>query len=747
MSVAVELSEELVDLGAALGIVTVTNGSAGVNEDWFADPGRYLGDVFAERAQREALLRLAARGLGNPVADLDLPDVPDTQQWVPLAATPAGGLFLVATEDGDGAVLGLGARVGTAAAPALAATVHVPLVRVGGAASGFVVGTAAGTIELAASVELAGGPAPGGIGVDRAALALTVPTDGAPPRFRVALTGLRVDGAPARDVLVDSGEPAGALLDTALVVLRALVLDAAADGPLAHLLALLGIGGDAALPVLPLAEVVAEGAAPALGWLRGLATDSAAVRAWVGHLAGLLGLDPLTALSGDGSTGAPLAVTMDVGAAGMAFTLVLGADAATGDPVLRPGLRVRLPAPAGVPGRVEALVELAEVTVGAGLKARPLPAARAVAHLGPDLPLGAGADPLVDTTIPGGTAITVGALDAGVGLDGDARPVLVLAALDVTIGADHYPVVDLTMPDAVLQVAAGALDDVVTGLLATLGGSEAATAVLALLGLRRPGSLDAAAPWPRGVDLPAFFAQPLPAVAGFHAAVLADGDWHALALELAVLLRGGTTATVSGAGTEADPWTIPVTTDLVGTAALTAWAAGTALHIGLALRPTPVALAAGTELAPVVAVELLDVDPTATAATALPAVEVALALAGDLALDLGTVGLEIAGVSAALRWRRGSGLAVRVGVVDAVAEVSGTRVPLPIPGYDSTAGLPALPADFPWPVLTRLLGDALLTRGIDWLAGLATLTRWDRVLPTVVTTPPGVPAGLLPGLP
>ena len=198
-----------------------------------------------------------------------------------------------------------------------------------------------------------------------------MPTDGTVPAFTIELRGLSLDGAEPRDVRVAGDEPSGELLDTALTVLRALALDSAANGPLAHLLAMLGMGGDTSLPPLPLADALAAGRGPILVWLRDLAADPAAVRTWLGHLAGLLGLDPLAAQSGDGGAAAPLAVTLPAGAGEVAFTLVLGTAAATGDPVLRPGLRVRLPAPPGFPGRAEAAVELAEVTIGAALTARP----------------------------------------------------------------------------------------------------------------------------------------------------------------------------------------------------------------------------------------------------------------------------------------------------------------------------------------------------------------------------------------
>ena len=645
-------------------------------------------------------------------------------------------------------MLGIGARTATVAEPALAATVHVPLVRVGGADAGFVVGTAAGTISLAASVDLAGGPTPGGVGLDGATLAMAVPTDGTPPSFTVGLAGLSIDGAAPRDVLVDGGRPAGEVLDTALAVLRAMVLDAAADNPLAHLLSLLGMGGDAALPPLPLAETLAAGRGPIVAWLRALGSDPSAVEAWMGHLAGLLGLDPLGAVSGDGTAAAPLAVALPAGAAEVAFTIVLGTAAATGDPVLRPGLRVRLPAPAGVPGRAEAAVELAEITVGPALAARPLPAGRAIVHIGPDVPLATGEDPLVATTVDQ-IPVQVSALEAGLALDRDGRPVLVLAALDVTVGGDTHPVVDLTMPDAVLEVAAGALDEVIDRLLAALGASDEATALLALLGLRRPGSLDPGAAWPHAVGLPAFFTDPLGALAGFHAEVLGAGDWGTLAVELARLLGVGPAAAVAGAGSEDDPWTVPVATDAIGSAALAVWGGGgTRLHLGLRTRPSPLALSAPVELRPALDLELLSLElAQGDGAEALPGIALTLAVGDGLSIDLGVLALEVGSVAAGVHWRRGSGLSIRIAVADAVAVVDATRVPLPIPDYDSAAPPPALPDDFPWPVITRLLGDALLTRGVAWLEGLATLTRWDRSLPTVVTFPAAVPVGDLPGLP
>jgi hypothetical protein len=755
MAIDVDLADDLVDLGAALGLFTNGDGPATVNESWFADPGRHMGAVFADPDQRAALLALAARRLGDPTGDLDVQDLPEGQQWVALASTPSGGLFLVVEDEGESAVLGLGVRAGSPADPKLAVTAHVPLIRAGGTGAGFVTGTEAGTIGVAVSVAPAAGS---GVALDSGALDMRVPTDGRPASFTIDLEGLRVDGAaPPRDIHVDSSEPAVELLDLALSVLQRLVLNTAADSQLGHLLALAGLGGGSELPALSLADVVADGGAALSDWLRRLTADTSQVRTWVAHLAELLGLSALTAVSGDGSVAAPLVVTFDVGSATVGITLTVATAPATGERVLRPGVRVRMPAPAAFPGRAEAAVELAEITLGSGVDARPLPSARAVAHLGPDVPLAAGADPLVDTTAPDGSRVTITALEAGMGIDAARRPVLVLAAREVSIvapqvgiGTHEYEVVDLTMPDAVREVVQDALEDVVDGLLATLGSSTEATALLALLGLRRPAGLAFAAPWPHATSLTAFFADPLGAVAGFHADVLAGGNWGTLLGELATLLRGGAATAIGGDGTAASPWSADVAADALGTAALIAWVTGgTQLRVGLRLRAAPVALSADTELRPAIEAELLELeiggDPRAEV---LPAVGATLELGEGLPLDLGIVELELGSVAASLRWRRAEGLALRLEITDAVATVGDERIALPVPPYDSGEDLPALPADFPWTVITRLLGDALMTRGVDWLEGLATLAHWNEGLPVgVATPPPGVDLGLLTGLP
>ncbi len=747
LDVDLDFSDDLVDLGTALGILTAGDGGGApeLDENWFDDPGGRMAAIFADPAQRDALLRLAARRLGDPAGELDLPEVPEGQRWVPLASAPAGGLFLVVEDEGEHAVLGLGVRTASLADPHLAVTAHVPLVRAGGEAAGFVTGTAAGALRLAVSVA----PDPGaGAVLDAGRLAVRIPTDGTAPSFTFELSGLRLDGAAGpRDLRADSAEPAGELLDLGLSVLRGIVQ---ADSPPAHLLALAGLGAGTELPELPLADVLAGDGAAAVAWLRDLAADPARVRAWLGHLAGLLGLDPVASVAGAGTTAQPFAVTLAAGRAEVGFTLAVATGAGSGAPVLRPGLRVRMSAPAGVPGRAEAAVELAEVTVGEGVSARALPGARLIARVGPELPLAAPDEPLVNTTAPDGSAVVVGALEAGLALDAGGRPVLVLAALGVTVGAaPEYPVVDLTMPDAVLEVVQGALDGVVDDLLATLGDSREAAALLSLLGLRRPAGLPAGAPWPHAAGLTAFFTDPLGALTAFHAAVLAAGDWATLLGELAALLGGGGAGAITGAGAEGDPWTAAVASDALGMAALSAWRAGPSeLRLGLRLDGVPIPLTGTAELRPAITATLLGLElGDQRAAAVLPDVGARLELGDRLPVELGIVALELGALTASLRWRRASGMALRVELADAIAVVGDQRIPLPVPPFDSSEPATALPADFPWPVVTRLLGDALLTRGVDWLEGLAVLARWAEGLPEAVAFPPGAPVADLPGLP
>ena len=168
VTIELELPEELVDLGAALGLVTswATARRASTRTGSTTGPPPWRGVRRAGPAGGPAAAgRPAARQPGRGPRPAGRPGHAAVGA---LASTATGGLYLVVTteEGDDGAVLGLGARTATLAAPALAATVHVPLVRVGGAGAGFVVGTPEGTIAVAASVGLAGGPAPGGVALD-----------------------------------------------------------------------------------------------------------------------------------------------------------------------------------------------------------------------------------------------------------------------------------------------------------------------------------------------------------------------------------------------------------------------------------------------------------------------------------------------------------------------------------------------------------------------------------------------------
>lgn len=742
------LPDELIELGAAIGLLDLPAGAdphtATLNTGWFEDPAAHLSSIFTDADQRAALLGLLGRERGRGAGGLDLGDVPDSQQWIPLTESGPGSLFLVVDTGGPAPVIGLGARLTATGPVALSATVHVPVIRVGGSPA-----WPAGDIRVAASIDLGAGAGPAGMALAGASIEATIPTDGTVPAFGLVLRGMQLPGQPApTDVPVTSDGPIGQeLLQAALAVLQAQAGGAASAA--GQLLALLGVGSPtSAVPPLAVADVLDDGLPALIGWLRSLAGTSTGVRSWLGHLASLLGLDPVAAVVGDGSAGSPFAVVVAAGSAEIGITVELGADGASGHPILRPGLRITMPSPGSFRGRATARVTLAELIVGDRITARPLPAGRAVVHLGPDLPLVTGTSPLVTTNVPRVGAVTVSAFEAGFALDGDGRPGLLLEALGVDIAGHRYPSVDLTMADAVLAVATGGLEAVVDALLTQIATSDEARALLALFGLRRPGTLAPAA-WPHTLDLPTLFTDPVGALRGYHAAVMAAGRWGTLLGELGRLVRAGAATPVAGVGTEAQPWSVTVVDGTAGSAFVEAWH-GTdgVLHVGARVVPGAVPLgSSAVALRPTLTVALLDMALTGTLdARALPGAALTLSLGDNLTVDLDALSLRATAIDASVAWSRQDGFRVRLAATGTELVIDGTSVPLQLPPFDSAAPA-ALPTDLPWPLLAALLGDALVTRGPAWLRQLASLLGWDLVPDELVTPPGPSPIGAMSGLP
>ena len=600
---APQLSHELVQLGIAIGILRPggENGGFSLNRDWFEDPGLYLGGVLRDPEQREAALGMAEAVLGTVDEELDLRELPPGETWLPLALSsdPDTGLYAIvkteAASTGEDVLISFGARVATAESLAgagieSACTVSVPLLRVyGGAAGGapppagiadFLVGTPDGIARVAVAVSVEGGFS-SGTDLRGVALDVAIPTDGSATDVSVVLRGLLLPGDDVpRDVALSELDELGT--EAARIAISLLVARLEEAGPeLRSLLGLFGIAPSAGIPELPLAEVLEEGTAALARWARGVAGEPAAVRAWVGELAALLGAP--TPVPGLGTAAEPFLICPAAGRE-LCVTLRVEPDAATGATVVRPGIRISAEAPASapVPARLVGAVELAAVSLGASVEGRALPALDVYAELGATA---AGAAPLVETTLPAPAAadVTVARARVGLALDQQRRVAPVVEARGVTIGGTPYAVLDLSSADAVAEAATGALDAVVESLVDALGSTPRGHALAALAGLVRPDGVAEADPWPELPAVAELFADPVAAILCYHVELLEQaGDsvpWAPMARELATLLRepGTPAGVLSGSGSEDDPWSASLFDnstsgdDVRGTVDVVAW--------------------------------------------------------------------------------------------------------------------------------------------------------------------------------
>jgi large repetitive protein len=795
---APELAHELVQLGIAVGILRPVPGGGPddytLNRDWFEDPGRYLGGVLRDPEQREAALALAQAALGSAGEELDLHELPADETWLPLASShdPEAGLFAVvkteSTATGEDVLITFGGRVATAetlggAGIESACTVSVPLLRAqGGAAGGappptgvadFLVGTPEGVVRVAASVSLDGGL---GAGVDLRGVAadVAIPTDGTAPSVSLVLHGLLLPGDEVpRDVALSELDELGR--EAARIAVGLLIARLEEAGPeLRHLLALLGVAPPAGIPELPVAELLGEGTTVLSGWARAVAGDPAAVRVWVEELAALLGAAPFAGL---GTLAEPYLVCVGADPL-LCVTLGVEPDAATGVPVMRPGFRISAEAPAAapVPARLVGAIELAAVSLGQTVDGVALPSLDVYVELGSTA---AGADALVETTLPAPANVTVAIQRARLGLtlDGRRRVAPVVEARDVTIGGTRYDVIDLSSADAVAEAAAGALDAVVQSLLDALGATPRGHALAALAGLVRPAGVAEGDPWPALPAIADLFADPVAALLCYHVALLepAGGSipWARMAGELATLLRADAPDEGStGSGSGDDPWSARVFDntasgdDVRGTVDILAWTqaspapGGPELTLAARLR-TAGSTIGGKALTLSLTSEVVRLSlPAATACPGpvTPAWAPSHILGGrldaDLELDAGPVVALAHAVQAAVRWRREDGVQTAVTIEQPGIRANGTQAVMPDLTLPFGGPLElASPATLPWPELELLLGQLLESLG-GIGARVAALVGWSPSVGDVSLELSGLPdlalelpAGTLPHLP
>src|SRR5215211_1046943 len=705
--------DELVDLAEAIGLVR----DGQLNPGWFTDPGGNVGGMLRDEEQREALLRAIDTLLGGgtpPLVD------EDGRTWAPIVARGGVSFHIVVEPAAEATVVGLGARL-ESTAPESRTDVFVPLMQVPATGAATAVpGTAAGRVRLRSDISLDGAaPKPGTPSLQGLGFAVDVAANGSTPKITAHLRGLRLTGQDApRDVDLDGG--AGANLgDDALRLVLGLVERSVDDasGPLAEILALVGLTSDPALPSLKVADVLARGMAAWREWLEALIASPAAVSAWLTHAAALAGHGAV--VTAGAAPDAPRAVTWSLlPGVPLSFTVRIRRTPA-GAPEVDLGASVRAAAPGPPPGGIELDAVLARITLGVAPSVRAVPRLDLVARLG--APTGT---PLVDVTSP--RVVRVQALRAGLALGATRQPVLVLAAHGVRIEQRDYAVLDLTNVQTLADLGGTALGDVATTLLSKLGPAEQAVRVL--VGLSPPPGRSS---WPAKLTpLTDLLADPVKATLAYHARVLrsslggdAGGPPYAELVRTLGLLVAlpGQTVQVSGAGSDADPWRLPLAEGVDLTVA-----ADTAVTLGLAIRRSVAEVGGGCPTVTFEArADLLRAKLDGTGGQALPAARAQLLVGARGGAEL-RVGSE-RGVLVAQRlgiglgWRAGTPLEARLEAPGLEAEIDGERVPFPLPRLapDGT-----LAGDVPWRAIELLTGHVLRQTGQPAAARIVDLLGW-----------------------
>ncbi|CAH0137466.1 hypothetical protein SRABI26_00389 [Arthrobacter sp. Bi26] len=707
MTLAAEDLGVLGKLGKALGVF---NADGNANPGWFGNPQEYLTDILTDENQREALIAFVDEVLGGEERETDA----DGATWLPVVSMddPDVDVFVTINATGAAVDVGLGARV-TTAGPETHVRASLPLFRLRKSGSPAVsnhllLGQPGARITVSASVTItppgtssagtALQPSIGAIGLQVSVP--TSPADTQPAAFGFTLERLLLPGAATpRDLSFSAdgvGELDDAVLDLVLSLVRAQADAAGGVHPLLGAVAgLLGLRPGDNVPDFPITELSTSGVAALAAWVRTIMTTAAARRDWLDDLAQMLQGNR------DGDT-----VRFNLGAAVLTFGIRVDTGP-SGNPRLTPTLAVRL-------GNDDARAE-----VGADLVIMDLVTGAAVAlpALGVWAASGTGTDPVLD--VAGPPAVRAETLRVGFQLDADRRVTFVLAADRVTLGEQEYAMLDLSSPDAMMDAAGHAVEDIANDLLNALAPAD--NLVRMLLGITPP----AVAPPVNPTTLPALMADPLAAVADYWQELLANAAGaEAILGALRDAISDATLATVAveGDGTAEHPWRV----GLVGPLQLEVSATGGTASIGLAVMTTVDTLGAGcTVVEARFAATLVEIDFGSRTASLLPGVAAELTAhesdtdPGRVRLSLGdAASLTADKVGLRLNWKPERGLTANLLAPHLTLHVAGTDLPvaLPVVTADGSVTLPAQG----WEALERLIGylGDLMGGVIGDLAGL-----------------------------
>jgi hypothetical protein len=522
--------------------------------NWISDPFKPLTQILSNDQQRQALQDLLDQlwPPQNPTG------VADNEKWHPiLGPQTAGNLYLTVANGSRPLTIGVAGEAHSAGSPGAALRARLPLVTIDAGAVKFVAGTKDAPFELELRVELDWSVATGqtiGLKAIRASAVLQ-PRDTPAATLKIVLEGLSVGGAPPKDTELDAANLDSQAVQLVAGLLQEELHQIASGSPAAGLAALAKelvpvLGLASGIPPLPLLTLVSDPAA-FRNWADALISAGKAAE-WLGHLGGLFGVANTAA--GSGTTADPWTIPVFAIDANSAVSLTL---AQTTEP--HTGTR-----------RVEAGVQVSYKSTDPGLAAT-IQASAVLASIPLSGPANATAIPSASITVsaPGGavaTAIRGGAVWNGVSV----TPLLELDGVNITIdgSAAQYDRIDLTNTDSVISAATGIVSAAITS---ALGSTGAGAHLAALAGITKPAGDPA---WSHVVKFSDLVSNPAQAIAAVHRAALLDPthNWAFLLSEVAGLV--GLAGAVSGTGTQADPWIVPLAT---GTPAidLAAWNAQT----------------------------------------------------------------------------------------------------------------------------------------------------------------------------
>ena len=703
---------DLSDLLRALGLVGATGD---FNSDWIANPDDYLKDILADAGQRQALLNFVAT-----VRDGEIERDADGRQWIELfsegLAPGAAIVFFIVVDDApqNEVRLFLGVRFATSAPLAVSASsLMFPLFRAGkkgrpAPSSPELMGKAGGRIAVTSEVTIAPAPAaPGEAGLQGVGVLLSIPTaqgDG-DPEIGLTLRGLQLPGETAgRDLILSLADPE-AIADAGIELILGLLqaqIGGAAGVQIRAFARLLGLAEDPDIPDFPIEDVFARGVDALGDWVAEALGDSTRRAAWLQALADLLANGAAPTASG---------VTLPVGGAQVRIGLV-AVPGAGGRPVVTLSLSFGF-SQGGA--EVAVAADLVRLDLGTG-SATAVPALRAEARF--DLSGAAMPNIAVDTLV------------IGFGLDEARRPVLVVALENAVVFNTTHARLDLTNPDAVAAAAAQAATDALAEVLGNLG--PAGDLIAVALGWQAPPG--AGAGYPR-VDLVAFLGDPLGALKAHWNEVLVNhaADVTAVLAKLRELITGDATpGAITGSGTSALPWLLP----LVAGLHIAVWrGADGRLFFGVGfLRSVDTLGERCTVIETRVRAAIVALDLSSGGASFLPEISVqALGRARGgvrLSTDQGSIRFEVDHLGVTALWTPDGGLDVRPSAPNPAVFLDNVALPLPIPDLSLPFDeMLASLGDQQWEALERLAAIAASKLQARWLDDLVEALGWRPPAP------------------